>query len=105
MARTPEGRVKDAVVKVLKEFGVYYFMPIGGAFTKVGVPDVIGCYNGNFIAIECKAGKNTPTALQEREIRLIKEAGGIALVVNETNLNDVRITLEELDHVRRLRDS
>jgi Holliday junction resolvase len=69
------------------------------------VPDVIGCYNGNFIAIECKAGKNTPTALQEREIRLIKEAGGIALVVNETNLNDVRITLEELDHVRRLRDS
>ena len=105
MARTPEGRVKDAVVKVLKEFGVYYFMPIGGAFTKVGISDIVCCYNGSFIAIECKAGKNTPTALQEREIRLIKEAGGIALVVNETNLNDVRITLEEIDHARRLRDS
>jgi len=42
--------------------------------------------NGVFIAIEAKAGKGTTTALQERELRRITDAGGIALVVYEEGL-------------------
>jgi hypothetical protein len=40
-----------------------------------------------FIAIEAKAGKGTTTALQDRELKRIGEAGGIALVVNEEGLD------------------
>lgn len=93
---TPESKVKDKVRKILKESGVYYFMPIGGMYSKIGVPDIICCYKGRFIAIECKAGKNKPTALQEREMRMIQDTGGYALVINEENIADVRTLLETL---------
>jgi len=94
---TPESRVKDTIKKTLKAFNVYYFMPIGGMYSKIGVPDIICCYKGKFIGIECKAGKNKPTALQERELRLIQEAGGYSLVINEENIDDVRKLLEMID--------
>lgn len=98
MAKTPEGLVKEKITKLLKEYEVYYFMPIGGMYSKIGVPDVIGCLNGRFIAVEAKAGKGKTTALQDRELRRIKEAGGVSLVINETNLDELRQALEEIKH-------
>jgi len=89
MAITPEKKVKDKVAKVLKQLGAYYFFPATGGYGRSGVPDIVGCYNGKFFGIECKAGKNTTTALQELELEKIRKAGGIALVVNENNVGDV----------------
>ncbi len=86
MANTPEGRVKRVVTKQLKELGAYYFFPMTGGYGKSGVPDIIACYNGHFFGIECKAGKNKPTALQEKNLRDIKEAGGRSFVINEENM-------------------
>ena len=82
---TPESRVKRVVVNQLKELKAYYFFPATGG----GVPDIIGCWKGMFFGIECKAGKNKPTALQEKNLRDISDAGGLALVVNEENMKDV----------------
>ena len=93
MAATPEKKVKEKVVKVLKEMGAYYFYPFTGGYGRSGVPDVIGCYKGRFFGIECKAGKNKTTALQDREISLIHNAEGVAWVVNEENIDSVRETL------------
>ena len=98
MAKTPEGLVKEKITKLLKEYEVYYFMPIGGMYSKIGVPDVIGCLNGRFIAVEAKAGKGKTTALQDRELKRIKDAGGVSLVINETNLDELRQALEEIKH-------
>jgi Holliday junction resolvase len=91
MVMTPEKRVKNQIVKQLKELGdrVYYFFPATGGYGRSGVPDIVGCYNGKFFAIECKAGKNTTTALQERELAAIGLAGGIPWVVNEDNMDTV----------------
>ena len=89
MARTPEGKVKDAVTKVLKEHNVYYFFPATGGYGRSGVPDIVCCVDGHFLAIECKAGKNDVTALQQQEINAIQQSGGIALVINEENINAV----------------
>lgn len=85
MARTPEKAVKDKVVAILKQEGAYYFFPATHGFGRSGVPDVVACVNGHFLGIECKAGKNKPTALQIREIENIRHAGGVAVVVNEEN--------------------
>lgn len=90
MAATPESKVKKQAVEVLKREGVYYFYPVTGGFGRSGVPDIICCLNGRFFGIECKAGTNKPTALQEAEMARIRLAGGKTLVVNETNLNDVK---------------
>ena len=91
MARTPEKAVKDKVVAILKGEGVYYFFPATHGYGRSGVPDIVACVPGGmFLAIECKAGKNKPTALQVREIEHIRKAGGIAVVVNEENWDMVR---------------
>lgn len=83
MARTPEGKVKDKVTEVLKKYGAYYFFPAQNGYGRSGIPDIIVCYKGRFLAIECKAGYNNPTALQEREMAAIHKAGGSAMVVRE----------------------
>ena len=86
---TPESRVKRVVVNQLKQLKAYYFFPATGGYGRSGVPDIIGCWKGMFFGIECKAGKNKPTALQDKNLRDISDAGGLALVVNEENMKDV----------------
>ena len=89
MAMTPEVKVKRVVVAQLKELGAYYFYPVTGGYGASGVPDIVGCYQGKFFAIECKAGKNKPTALQQRNIDTIAAQGGMVKVINEDNMNEV----------------
>ena len=90
---TPETKVKDKIKTILKELKCYYFMPSANGYGRSGIPDFIGCLNGAFFAIETKAGKGTTTALQDREIQRIKDAGGIALVINEENIDTLKRTL------------
>lgn len=96
MAKTPESKVKAKVVDILKSEGVYYFFPATHGYGRSGVPDIIACVNGRFLAIECKAGVNKPTALQVREIEAIRKANGFAVVVNEENWDMVRALLQKL---------
>lgn len=94
MASTPEVKVKRVVVAQLKELGAYYFYPVTGGYGFSGVPDIVGCYNGKFFGIECKAGSNKPTPLQLKNLLLIQSTGGIAAVVNESNMKDIQQILE-----------
>jgi Holliday junction resolvase len=98
---TPEKKVKDKVRKILAEYGVYSFMPATHGYGRSGVPDIIACLNGRFIAIETKAGKGTTTALQERELDLIRKSGGVAMVINEENLNELKLYLASFDEEGR----
>ncbi len=77
MALTPEKKVKDKCVKLLKAYDVYYFFPATHGYGRSGVPDIICCITGKFVAIECKAGDNKPTAIQEKEMADIRNAKGI----------------------------
>jgi Holliday junction resolvase len=96
MAATPEKLVKDKVVSILKDEAAYYFFPATHGFGRSGVPDIVACVNGRFLAIECKAGKNKPTALQVREIERIRRCDGHAIVVNEENWDMVRPLVQSL---------
>ena len=94
MAMTPEKKVKERVAKQLRSIGAYFFYPATGGYGRSGVPDIVGCYKGMFFGIECKAGKNKPTDLQEHELHRIRLAEGLALVVNEENMDKVADVLE-----------
>jgi Holliday junction resolvase len=95
MAQTPEKKVKDKVTAVLKEYGAYYFFPPSNGFGRAGIPDIIACLHGHFVAIECKAGSNKPTALQLRELQSIYLAGATALLIRETNIHEVQQHLQQ----------
>ena len=89
MAMTPEAKVKKKVAEQLRALKAYYFYPVTGGYGKSGVPDIVGCYNGKFFGIECKAGSNKPTALQERNLKEIAASEGMAFVVNEDNMHNI----------------
>jgi Holliday junction resolvase len=101
MAATPESKVKAQLRKKLDALGIYHFMPPANGFGRAGIPDIIGCYNGQFVAFECKAGKGKTTALQEREIHNIQLAKGWAFVITELNVDHV----EELLRMEQTRET
>ena len=106
MAMTPEGRVKDAIKKMLKAAGWYWFMPVSNGMGRHGIPDIIACKPtvitpdmvgqrvGLFVGIECKApGKlGTVTPLQERELKAIEAAGGIAVLADNASYVEPHIS-------------
>jgi Holliday junction resolvase len=95
MAETKEGVVKRHIKKILKDAGAYFYMPVSNGMGRHGVPDFLVCYRGKFIGIEAKAGRGTTTALQDREIAEIVMSGGVAIVVNEHNLDELKELLNE----------
>jgi Holliday junction resolvase len=60
------------------------------------VPDIIACYKGKFIGIECKSGDNKPTLLQLRNIDDIKRNQGLAIVINEDNIESLLALVKEI---------
>ena len=100
---TPEGKVKAECKKFLKERGIFFFMPVSNGMGQVGIPDIIICYRGLFIAIETKApGKRANvTENQKRVMGAIRTAEGFAWVVDDPadipmlfNAIDMTIKLE-----------
>ena len=88
--------VKQQVVKMLKERHLYYFFPVAGNYTSIGVPDIVACIRGRFVGIECKVGNNRPTVLQHKNLEDIRNNGGIAMVVTENDLETLEQRLETL---------
>ena len=93
----PEAKVKKQVKKILDNIGAYHFSPMSGGFGRSGVPDIIACYKGKFIGIECKAGKNEPTLLQKHNIKEIQRNQGLAIVVNEDNIEALLTLVKEIE--------
>lgn len=100
MVATPESKVKKKVHAILKERGAYAVNYIGGAYANNGTPDILVCYCGRFIGIECKAGRGKPTALQIKNLRDIDRAGGLSLVINETNIEYLMECLHDIQTAR-----
>ena len=90
MAATKEALVKKRLKKQLDEMGIYHFSPFQAGMGRAGIPDVIGCYRGLFVAFECKAGNGKTTLLQERELNAIRTAKGLAFVINEENVDNIQ---------------
>ena len=95
---TPEGKVKNAVRKVLSDHQCYWFFPVQNGMGRTGIPDVIGCIPtvitpdmvgktfGQFIAVETKSfGKKSlsnASRNQQRELQAIAEKGGLAILAD-----------------------
>lgn len=87
--RQNEALVKRKVRKVLKQYGgdeAWFCFPVAGPYGRAGVPDILAVVNGIFLAVETKSGRNKPTELQKQQLRKIRMAGGLSMVVNEQNL-------------------
>jgi len=75
-----EQQIQKKITAYLEGIGCYVVKVVSA--TKAGVPDIIGCYEGNFFAIEVKKPEtiNRVSKLQEYNLDCIQEAGGSSLV-------------------------
>lgn len=89
MAETPEAKVKRFIREYMDEWfpDAWTYAPPGGMFGSTGAPDRLYLWKGVFIAIEAKAGDNTPTALQWKHLKHIARQGGVAAVVTNKDLD------------------
>ena len=82
MSKGPEKEFEDKIKAYLASEGCWYIKYWGGGgFTKSGIPDLLICCNGRFVAVEIKSATGSPSDLQRKKIREIRKAGGIAFVL------------------------
>ena len=73
---------ENKIKAFLREQGCWYIKYwAGGGYTRAGVPDLLICCNGRFVAVEVKASTGKPSDLQLKKIRDIRKAGGVAFVL------------------------
>lgn len=76
--KTYENKIKTYLTSKDAWFIKYW----GGAkYTKSGIPDILVCLNGFFLAIEVKAPNGKPSYLQLKNIQLIRKANGVGVIL------------------------
>lgn len=79
--------------KGIKGIGGWWLNFHGGdPFMPRGLPDIIGCFNGRFVALEVKRPGEAPRKLQGKMLRTLAAAGAITATVY--GVDDVRKTLK-----------
>ncbi len=68
----------------------------GAAYTKSGIPDLLVCCNGYFVAIEVKAQTGKPSELQKHTVQKINEAGGHAIILQPNQFDNFKNLIDRL---------
>ena len=71
----------------------------GGMYGTAGLPDILCCIAGRFVAFEVKTDTGRLTGLQDRTLCRIRDAGGAAHVVH--SLDEVKAVLRNLEGISR----
>lgn len=84
---------KKVLIRLRRMGGLLWCFKVNDRY-QVGIPDIIGCLNGKFFALECKkdAGKMTP--IQIVTLDAIAKSGGFAAEIKPMNFEYVINTLE-----------
>lgn len=95
--RMAEKEITTAILKHLKALPqCFCWKEHGGMYGTAGIPDIICCYRGRFVAFEVKSAGGKPTKLQQHTIDKILNAGGVAAIVR--SVDEVRVVLKSLDN-------
>jgi hypothetical protein len=88
-----EAAFQKRVLKFLKDLpNTYYFKKEAASIR--GIPDIIACIGGVFVALELKrSSKCRATELQQYNIMMIGAANGFACVCYPENWDDVKRVL------------
>ena len=89
-----EKSIENKIKAYLRSKGAYCVKYHGNQFSQVGVADLLVCYKGRFLAIEIKneTGKTSP--LQDVNIKMVRDAGGISFVAR--SVEDVRAVIDNI---------
>ena len=86
----------NKVKKYIEDSGGWQVKFFANSMTKKGIPDILACVNGYFVAIEVKAQNGKPSELQLYNIGQIRKAGGFAYVVYPSGWERLKDILDGL---------
>lgn len=109
---TPEKRFENQIKAWFHRSGIYpagclehkmkvdpvgwYTKVWGGGYQRSGIPDIVACVKGIFVAIEVKSSTGHPSELQKLNIRRINEAGGVAVVLWPEGFEEFKSMIKEV---------
>lgn len=93
-----EQQIQKKILDYLDSIDCYTVKVINA--NKSGVPDILACYEGKFLAIEVKRPEsiNTVTKLQEHNLSMVISKGGYSMVA--TSVADVKEFIQDIDTQR-----
>jgi len=90
-----ESQIQAAILNYLRSLGWWCWAVKAAVCNERGVPDVLCCCRGRFIAFEIKTQKGKLSGPQKIQIQRIHRAEGHAAIVR--SVEEVRAILETLD--------
>lgn len=76
-----EKTFENKVKKYIEDQGGWQVKFFANRMTKNGIPDILACINGYFVAVEVKAENGKPSELQKYHVREINDTGGCAIIL------------------------
>lgn len=91
-----EKNFENKIKNYLKAHDCWYVKYFANSFTKSGIPDLISCVNGYFVAIEVKAENGKPSELQLWNRDQIRKSGGISIILYPSQWEDFKLLIDDL---------
>lgn len=76
-----EKNFENRLKKFLEDEGCWFVKFFANAYTKSGIPDILCCCNGYFVAVEVKASNGKPSELQKWNVNQIINADGYGVIL------------------------
>lgn len=91
-----EKTLDNKVIDFLKSKSCWCIKYWGGSrFTKVGIPDILACVDGQFLGIEDKSEKGKPTLIQLVTLKHIRFAGGFGILLYPKEFQNFKRFVED----------
>ena len=91
-----EKNFENRLKKFLEDEGCWFVKFFANAYTKSGIPDLLVCCNGYFVAVEVKAPNGKPSELQKRNIKQINEQDGFGVILYPDQFDDFKKMISAL---------
>ena len=99
-----EKNFEQKIKRFLDEEGAYWVKFFANSYTRSGVPDLLCCVHGHFVAVEVKAQNGKPSPLQIHNCTEIRIAGGFAFILYPSGFEDFKQFVYGLNCDRFSRD-
>lgn len=97
-----EKNYENKIKAFLDKRGCWYVKFFANAYTKRGVPDILACVNGYFVAIEVKSARGKPSELQVWNRDKIRSCGGISIILYPDRFEEFKELIDGLMHDERV---
>lgn len=91
-----EKRFETKVKAFLDLQGAWYVKFFANSYTRSGVPDILACVNGYFVAIEVKGQNGHASPLQIHNCTEIRLAGGFAFILYPSGFEEFKRFIKKL---------